>query len=88
MDEPKHVRASDGVVTGVAISAIVLTLALAILGSYALTLSAIHRSQHQWCDTLSLLTATGPPKPGTPNYTRAHVFYVHLVTLRQDFGCN
>jgi hypothetical protein len=76
MDEPKHVRASDGVVTGVAISAIVLTLALAILGSYALTLSAIHRSQHQWCDTLSLLTATGPPKP------------VHLVTLRQDFGCN
>jgi hypothetical protein len=76
MDEPKHVRASDGVVTGVAISAIVLTL------------SAIHRSQHQWCDTLSLLTATGPPKPGTPNYTRAHVFYVHLVTLRQDFGCN
>jgi hypothetical protein len=87
MDEPKHVRASDGVVTGIAISAIVLTLVLAIAGSYALTLSAIHRSQGQWCDTLTLLTSAGPPHPGIPNYGRALEFYNHMVTLGRDFGC-
>lgn len=87
MATPKHTRLTDSTITALAITALVAVLVLSIVGSYGLSLWSINRSQHQWCDTLSLLTSAGPPKPGTPSYNRALAFYDHLKILERRFGC-
>lgn len=61
---------------------IVASLVISIGGSYALTLIAISRSQHQWCDTLSLLTANSHPST-----SQGKVFYGKLSDLENKFHC-
>ena len=56
-----------------------------------LTARAVNRSQHQWCATLTLLTAHTVPRPAdpaaNPSRENAYIFYANLLTLRQRFGC-
>ena len=49
----------------------------------------IYQSQHQWCDTLNLLTSNGPPNKKLPKqqYQRGLIFYMHLKTLERQFHC-
>lgn len=67
-------------------------LITAIAGSYALSLHAIGQSQHQWCATLTLLTAQPVAKPAhpeqNPSREQNYQFYSTLVQLRRQFGCS
>ena len=55
------------------------------------TAHAISQSQHQWCSTLTLLTAhrvTQPTDPeANPSRENAYIFYTNLLDLRERFGC-
>lgn len=74
-----------------AVVVVFLFFAGAVAGSYALSLTAIENSQHQWCDTLTLLTARPVPKPAdpkaNPSREQNYQFYETLVHLRDRFGC-
>jgi len=66
----------------VAVIVVFMLLAAALVGSYALSLTAIRQSQHQWCDTLTLITANA--KPSTE---QGRVFYAKMHELEHRFGC-
>lgn len=68
-----------------ALAVIVVFAALAgsVIGSYALSLTAIENSQHQWCDTLTLITAS----PAHPTTESGRIFYARLHELERRFGC-
>ncbi len=70
---------------------IFLILVGAFGGAYGLSLTAIGKSDRQWCDTLTALTAQPVPKPAnpaqTPSREQNYVFYVNLVKLKSRFGC-
>ena len=55
------------------------------------TAHAVNKSQHQWCATLTLLTARQVLKPADakadPSRENAYIFYTNLLTLRHGFGC-
>jgi hypothetical protein len=65
-----------------AIITVVLCLVISVGGSYWLSLTAIEQSQHNWCDTLTLLTANA-----NPSSESSKVFYAKLVVLERKFGC-
>jgi hypothetical protein len=67
----------------IAIVTVFLLFAAAVAGSYALSLTAIERSQHQWCDTLTLITAS----PAEPTTAQGRIFYARLHELEHRFGC-
>lgn len=63
-------------------------LVMAIAGSFALSLYAIHQSQRQWCATLSLVTSFPAQRHQTPAEIRANErFRNDLESLKQGFGC-
>jgi len=53
---------------------------------------AVQQNNHRWCATLQLLTADPVPKPddpkANPSRQNAYVFYVNLLQLRNEFGCD
>lgn len=65
-----------------AVGTLLAMLIFAIAGSYWLSLTAIQRSQHQWCSTLVLITANAHPT--NPNGVQ---FYRKLHELEHQFGC-
>ena len=67
----------------VAVVVVFLTLAGAVAGSYALSLTAISNSQHQWCEVLELITA----QPAQPTTKNGRIFYTRLRDLEHRFGC-
>jgi len=76
-----------------AVAAIVAVLAL--VGYARLSADVRHQVQvgnHRWCATLQLLTADPVPKPddpkANPSRQNAYVFYVNLLQLRNEFGCD
>lgn len=75
----------------IAVTTVVIITILAIAGSYALGLHSLQQSQHQWCTTLDLLTATPVKAPSNPkaNPSREnnYRFYFHLKELERDFRC-
>jgi hypothetical protein len=75
----------------IAVVVVVLTLTAATATGVAISLHALDKSQHQWCETLGLLTQQAVPQPAdpaaNPSRERAYEFYTHLKTLEQRFGC-
>ncbi len=74
-----------------AILTVIVTVTIAIAGNYVLTIYTLNRSQHNWCETLALLTEKVVIKPANPtaNPSRenAYLFYTHLKQLERNFGC-
>jgi hypothetical protein len=68
------------VVGGLAV--VLITVAAAIGGSYALGLTALHNSDRNWCPILELVTA--PPPHATRGQLRG---YAAVAELRRRFGC-
>lgn len=70
---------------------VVIGVFATIAGSYALSLHALSNSQHNWCDTLTLLTSTPVTKPANPNANPSreadYLFYTRLKVLEDRFGC-
>lgn len=70
---------------------IVVAFAAAIVVSVALSLHAVDRSEHQWCETLTLLTEKPIPRPAdpkaNPSRENTYLFYAHLKALESKFGC-
>ena len=69
-----------------------VVLSLLLSGASVLfTTHEVQANNHQWCDTLTLLTSKPVAKPADPasNPSRAdeYVLYRDFVTLRQRFGC-
>lgn len=74
-----------------AIVVVFLFIAGAVAGSYALSVHALDQSQHQWCDTLNLLTVHPVAKPSdpaaNPSRMESYEIYLDFVSLRDRFGC-
>ncbi|MGH3673590.1 MAG: hypothetical protein ACRDSH_23670 [Pseudonocardiaceae bacterium] len=72
------------------VSLVVLTLAVAVI-SLGYTTISVHRSAHDWCATLNLLTSQPVPKPAdpaaNPSRRQAYVLYSDFLDLRHRFGC-
>ena len=70
---------------------VVIGIAVAIGGSYMLSLQAIHNSDQQWCTALNLLTRTPVPAPSDPkaNPSRAQAYqlYEDFVAIKHRYGC-
>ena len=91
--EPAPWRVVRAVLILFAVAAIVAVLALA--GYARLSADVRHQVQvgnQRWCATLQLLTAHPVPKPddpaANPSRENAYVFYVNLLQLRNEFGCD
>jgi hypothetical protein len=76
-------RESSPAKLAVAVVTVFLLLAMSVAGSYALSLAAINQSQHSWCDTLTLITAS----PTHPTTEQGRIFYARLHELEHRFGC-
>lgn len=67
-------------------------IALAILLCVGFSYWQVHTSQHEWCHLLTTLTQTSIPKPANPAQNPSRVqsynFYLELVKLRGEFGCD
>lgn len=74
-----------GAATRYALAAVVILVALVLAVAVSIYMSdrAISNSQHQWCDTLTLITAS-PTQPTTEN---GRIFYARLHELERRFGC-
>jgi hypothetical protein len=74
-----------------AVAVMVLGLLCAMGGSYWLSVSALNRSQQNWCASLALLTANPVPRPAdpkaNPSREQSWEFYQSLVQLQHRFGC-
>lgn len=70
---------------------IVATGFVLIAANFLFTAHMVNQSQHQWCSTLTLLTAHRVAQPAAPkaNPSRenAYIFYTNLLDLRHRFGC-
>ena len=66
----------------IAVAVVFLFLFGSVAGSYALSLSAINQSQHNWCDTLTLITANAKPTTA-----QGKIFYAKMHELERRFGC-
>ena len=91
--DPVPRRAIRAVLALFAVAAVLAVLAL--LGNAALhseIREAVQQGNHRWCATLQLLTAQPVPKPddpaANPSRENAWVFYVNLLQLRNEFGCD
>lgn len=60
-------------------------------GSYWLSVSQIARSQHDWCQTLDLLTSRPVPRPAdpaaNPSREQTYILYSDFLDLRHRLGC-
>lgn len=59
-----------------------LILAAGTSTNYVLNIYQINRSQHQWCEVLTLLTADANPTTAS-----GKEFYGKLTKLEREFGC-
>jgi hypothetical protein len=75
----------------IACGTIFLLFVGAFFGSYALSISALNTSQHDWCSSLSILTGHAVPKPANPaanpSRVQSYQFYVNLKTLERRYHC-
>ena len=73
------------------VAAIAGSVVLAVLTSVLLSLHVARESQHQWCDTLELLTSRPVARPADPVAHHAQyenwLFYQDLKGLAARFGC-
>jgi hypothetical protein len=75
----------------IASALVVVMVVLSILGSYALALRALGRSQDQMCTVLELLTRHPVPRPAdpkaNPSREQDYVFYVTFRQVENNYRC-
>lgn len=73
------------------VAGMILVIICGLGADYLLVERAIQHSQQQWCDTITLLTATPVPSPSDPAKNPSRVveyrLYENFVTLKTRFKC-
>lgn len=90
MSEPTN---SEGrIAEGRALLIFIGAVALAILLCVGFSYWQVHTAQHDWCNLLTTLTHPAISKPANPaqnpSRLQTYNFYLELVKLRGEFGCD